>query len=156
MVQSVKVTLSDMLSTLLGLVRNVWVRRGWFVLLALFTLAVGAFTLSNRVSLLSYLALLFYAFVPGYSFVEATLSKVKWHEKFMASVLFSISFLMGIKALDRTLALQTGSAFSFLSTSPFDYGLDYSLTLILIAYLTWKAFRPGTLVPLQGKGSNQI
>lgn len=148
--------MNDLLGTFLDLVRSAWVRRAWFTLLALFTLAVGAFTVVGRTSLLSYVALVFYAFVPGYSFVETTLNRVRWHEKFVASVLFSVSFLMGIKALDKTLALQTGSAFSILPTSPFDFGLDYSLTLILIAYLTWKAFRSGTPVSFQRKGPSQI
>ena len=120
----------------------------WYVFLILFMLGVGALTLPGHISLPSYIALVFYAFVPGYSFVEVLLGRTHRFEKLFVSIFFSIAFITGVKALDRTLTASTaataGSNIAFLPSSPFEFGVVFSLTSISLVYLTWKAFgRPG-------------
>jgi hypothetical protein len=130
------------LSRLRELTEDPRLTKGWFALLILFTLGVGALTLSGYTTLPSYVALVFYSFVPGYSFVEALLGRTVWFEKFFTSIFFSIAFLMGIKALDRILSLQSNRSVTFLPSSPFEFGLVFSITTVVLVFLVWRAFRP--------------
>ena len=114
--------------------------KAWFVLLLLFTAGVGALTLPGHASAPSYVALAFYAFVPGYSFVQSIMRRTSMFEKFFTSIFFSIAFLTGTKALDRTISLQTGGGIAFLPSSPLEFGLVFSLTTILLVYDAWVAF----------------
>jgi hypothetical protein len=101
-------------------------------------------TLVSHTGVPSYVALVFYAFVPGYSFVEALLGRTMWFEKFFTSMFFSIAFLMGIRAVDHILTVQSSSFLVFLPSSPLEFGFVFSLTTILLAYSTWRVFRsPG-------------
>jgi hypothetical protein len=148
------------LKSLWELTHDKRVTEGWSVLLLLFTAAVGSLTLPGHVSLPSYIALVFYVFVPGYSFVQSFLARTSRFEKLFTSIFFSIAFLMGTKAIDRTITLQSNSSVAFLPSSPFEFGLVFSLTTILLVYTTWKAFRLSGAPPrryngTKGTNSNQ-
>lgn len=138
-----------------ALTKDKWVLRGWSVFLLLFTAGVAALTLPGHVSLPTVVALAFYSFVPGYSFVQALFARTGRAEKFFTSIFFSIAFLMGTKAMDRTITLESGSTVAFLPSSPFEFGLVFSLTTILLVYDTWRAFRlTGANLAFSRKGTN--
>ncbi|HZW84698.1 MAG TPA: hypothetical protein VFE91_02195, partial [Nitrososphaerales archaeon] len=118
------------------------IARAWYVGLLVLTLGVGVMSLPGNEHLSPYLSLAFYAWVPGYSFLEATMRKIRMLEKVFLPLFFSIAFIAGVEAVDTTLLNYTRSSLRFVPTDPFEFGLIFSLTVVLQVFLTWRAFRP--------------